>query len=324
MTQKKYNYCFDYLKCIACIFVVFMHCEFPGVFGTAVQAISRFCVPFFFMISGYYSYNTSTESSKRKVKRIVKMTIYASVFYLIFALVQWALGQNINPISKRDIILWVLFNRPVIIVGQLWFLLALIYVYLLYYVVQKKNLYKLAYGAIIVLIAIYIFLAQGMHIVGKDMPNFLYRNFLVEGFPLFMLGEWLHKEEKKFNFSNKAIITVIVASTLMCFLERAVMGRDFGINISTFVQVIAIFIYGINNSEKHKGVMQEIGKKCSMFVYILHPFVWKTLDIISEKISIKENVVFSYSLPVMVIIITLMLAWYCNKIIFERKKIIKQ
>ena len=252
------------------------------------------------------------------------MTIYASVFYLIFALVQWALGQNINPISKRDIILWVLFNRPVIIVGQLWFLLALIYVYLLYYVVQKKNLYKLAYGAIIVLIAIYIFLAQGMHIVGKDMPNFLYRNFLVEGFPLFMLGEWLHKEEKKFNFSNKAIITVIVASTLMCFLERAVMGRDFGINISTFVQVIAIFIYGINNSEKHKGVMQEIGKKCSMFVYILHPFVWKTLDIISEKISIKENVVFSYSLPVMVIIITLMLAWYCNKIIFERKKIIKQ
>lgn len=101
MAQKKYNYCFDYLKCIACIFVVFMHCEFPGVFGTAVQAISRFCVPFFFMISGYYSYNTSTESSKRKVKRIAKMTIYASVFYLIFALVQWALGQNINPVSKK-------------------------------------------------------------------------------------------------------------------------------------------------------------------------------------------------------------------------------
>ena len=98
--------------------------------------------------------------------------------------------------------------------------------------------------------------------LGKDMPNFLYRNFLIEGFPLFMLGEWIHKEENKFNFSNKAIITVIVASTLMCFLERAVMGRDFGINISTFVQVMAIFIYGINNSEKHKGVMQEIGKKC--------------------------------------------------------------
>ena len=324
MAQKKYNYCFDYLKCIACIFVVFMHCEFPGVFGTAVQAISRFCVPFFFMISGYYSYNTSTESSKRKVKRIAKMTIYASVFYLIFALVQWALGQNINLVSKRDIVLWILFNRPVVIVGQLWFLFALIYVYLLYYIIQKKNLYKLAYCTIIVFIAIYIFFAQGMHMLGKDMPNFLYRNFLIEGFPLFMLGEWIHKEENKFNFSNKAIITVIVASTLMCFLERAVMGRDFGINISTFVQVMAIFIYGINNSEKHKGVMQEIGKKCSMFVYILHPFVWKMLVILSEKINIKGSVVFSYSLPVMVIIITLVLAWYCNKIVFERKKIIEQ
>lgn len=46
-TKKQYNYCLDFLKGIACIFVVFMHCEFPGVTGVVVQAISRFCVPFF-------------------------------------------------------------------------------------------------------------------------------------------------------------------------------------------------------------------------------------------------------------------------------------
>ena len=54
--KKQYNYCLDFLKGIACVFVVFMHCEFPGIMGTAVQAISRFCVPFFFMVSGYYCY----------------------------------------------------------------------------------------------------------------------------------------------------------------------------------------------------------------------------------------------------------------------------
>ena len=53
---KQYNFCIDFLKGIACIFVVFMHCEFPGLMGIAVQAISRFCVPFFFMVSGYYCF----------------------------------------------------------------------------------------------------------------------------------------------------------------------------------------------------------------------------------------------------------------------------
>ena len=52
--MKQYNYCLDFVKGLACIFVVLMHCEFPGVTGVAVQAISRFCVPFFFMVSGYF------------------------------------------------------------------------------------------------------------------------------------------------------------------------------------------------------------------------------------------------------------------------------
>ena len=54
--SKQYNYCLDFVKGLACIFVVFMHCEFPGLLGTAVQAISRFCVPLFFMVSGYFCF----------------------------------------------------------------------------------------------------------------------------------------------------------------------------------------------------------------------------------------------------------------------------
>lgn len=47
VSKREYNYCFDFIKGIACICVVFMHCEFPGVLGTAIQCVSRFCVPFF-------------------------------------------------------------------------------------------------------------------------------------------------------------------------------------------------------------------------------------------------------------------------------------
>lgn len=56
MSSKHYNPCLDFIKGIACICVIFMHCEFPGVVGIVVQAVSRFSVPLFFMVSGYFCF----------------------------------------------------------------------------------------------------------------------------------------------------------------------------------------------------------------------------------------------------------------------------
>lgn len=315
VVQKKYNTCFDFLKGIACIFVVLMHCEFPGKLGTLVQCISRFCVPFFFAISGYYCYYSEKSKISKtflKLKRIVIMTITASAFYFLFALVECWLGMDVPlAINKRELLVWAVFNQPVVIAGQLWFLFALIYVYVMYICVQKFKLYKLAYISIPILIITYIFMAQGLHLAGRDVANYYYRNFLIEGFCFFMLGNWLHKNENKLKADNKIIVTVIVLSTIMCVIERMLLGRDFGVNVSTFIQVIALFIYGINNSEKHRGKLQIIGKRYSMFVYILHPFVWHTLEIVYEKIGIAENIAAMYLMPIIVVILSLLLSWVC-------------
>lgn len=85
---KTYNYAIDFFKGIACICVVFMHCEFPGVFGTAVQAVSRWALPFFFMISGYYAYYDRNmgykNNAKRKIKHVLNITLFAMIFHFIF------------------------------------------------------------------------------------------------------------------------------------------------------------------------------------------------------------------------------------------------
>ena len=100
--MKQYNYCLDFIKGIACIFVVFMHCEFPGIMGTVVQAISRFCVPLFFMVSGYFCYKSTNYHDNgswlfnKKVIHILKITINASLFYLVFVIIQSLLFDNIN------------------------------------------------------------------------------------------------------------------------------------------------------------------------------------------------------------------------------------
>ncbi|MGN0163817.1 MAG: hypothetical protein ACI4EA_09630, partial [Candidatus Ornithomonoglobus sp.] len=147
-----------------------------------------------------------------------------------------------------------------------------------------------------------------------------YRNFLIEGFPLFMLGHWIHKNKSKLQFGNNILIGVIILSTLLCVVERYLMGRDFGVNIVTFPQVTALFLYGVNNPEKHSGIIQRLGKKCSMLVYILHPFVWHSCDKVYSALGISENIAALYVMPVIVVVISIGLAVLCNCISADVKR----
>ncbi len=330
--QKQYNYCLDYIKGIACIFVVFMHCEFPGIMGTAVQAISRFSVPFFFMISGYFCFhpilstnlykNTNLYQPRdsknlvlRKLKHISKITLYASLFYFIFVLFQHLIYHNFHPsINLRSILDWLVFNKPISgIAGQYWFLFALLYAYAFYGILETLRLRKFAYWLAAAMFIIYIVMAQGMHLAGQGIPNMVYRNWLVEAFPYFMLGHWLHENQEKINISNHVLITIIVITTLLCWVERWIMGRDFGVNIVTIPQVFALFVYGMKNPQNHKGLIQRLGRDCSMLVYILHPAVWHSLEEIYYKQRWSDNLLALYIMPILVLGISIVLSLLFNK-----------
>ncbi len=298
------NYYLDFVKGIACICVVFMHCEFPGRLGIIVQTVSRFCVPFFFMVSGFFCFGNDLKRIQRKTLRILIITASASLFYLVIAFSKHLLGLvELSKISIKDIGLFVFFNNPVLIAEHLWFLFALLYDYCLFGIITKIKSIKFAHVLIPVLAISYVFLAQGAVIFGIHIPKLLYRNWLIEGFTFFMLGHWLHTtEDKARRIGEPLLLTVIVCSTLLCVVERHLMGRDFGVNILSFPQVICIFVYAMNHAEKHKNsFVRKLGSRCSMFVYILHPFVWHCLEFIYEKVGINEELVALYILPLLVL-----------------------
>ena len=127
----------DFLKGLACIFVVLMHCEFPGMTGVIVQAISRFSVPFFFMVSGYFCFSPLLQwvdqenvevvdgvvgcnllIIKKKSIHIAKIALYASLFYFAFVLLQQALFHNQHlSVSKVQVVTWLFFNKTFIIIN---------------------------------------------------------------------------------------------------------------------------------------------------------------------------------------------------------------
>ena len=301
MQKKSINYCMNFVKGIACIGVVFMHCEFPGRFGVLVQCGMRFCVPFFFMVSGYFCYKENgTVDYAKKLKHIGLITLGASVFYLLIAFL-WSGGGLLPPVPSIGAIgKWVLFNVPYYIAGQMWFLFALLYDYIIFAVIEKLRWQKLVNIIIPVGIIVYILLAQGAHLIGKNVPNMIYRNFLIEGLPLFSFGYWLHRHQEKIQIPNKWLLAGIVVFTLLCPLERLLMGRDFGVNIVTFGQVTALFIFCIKNpSFGEKRFLTKFGAIYSLYIYVFHPAVWHLLEKAYSHWHMADNPVAAYAMPIL-------------------------
>lgn len=327
---KQYNYCLDFFKGIACIFVVFMHCEFPGSFGIVVQTVSRFCVPLFFMISGYFCYKTDklgicfdtvVEEGKcliinKKIKHILRIVFWACLFYLCFVILQQLIFHNQSfHISKKSVLFFVIFNVPFVVAGQYWFLFALLYTYLFYFLLCRLKVGKFAYWLAGLQFLIYIALAQGAHIAGYHVPNCFYRNWLVEGFAFFMFGHWIHEHQDSINTSNTTLIWIIVLSTLACLLERYLLGRDFGVNICTIPQVFAMFVYAVKNPNDNAGYVQRLGRDCSMLIYILHPAVWHTLDKCYSFVGINGSPAALFLKPILVIVLSVFIAIAFNKVV---------
>ncbi len=323
---KQYNYCLDFIKGIACVFVVFMHCEFPGLIGTIVQAVSRFCVPLFFMVSGYFCFRTggilSISEFRHKILHIGRITLYATLFYFVLYLLREIFSDNLSlSVSFDQVIGWLIFNRPVWVVSQMWFLYALFYTYLYFFCFELSGHRKWAYVVGFLMFPVYIFLAQGLHVVGIHVPNCIYRNWAVEGYAFFMLGHWIHSKEHEIRLSNTTLIWIFAISTLFCLPERYLLGRDFGVNIFSIPQVTALFLYAVNNPSLHQGYVQLLGKNCSMFVYILHPAVWNVMKMLYRAVRIDNNTAALYVMPLLVLIITIVISMVCNSIKFKMSRI---
>ena len=330
LNTKFYNYCLDFVKGLACVFVVWMHCEFPGRTGVYIQAISRFCVPFFFMVSGYFSKKISeplffTRDGKftlnKKVSHILKITLWSSLFYLLWAVVRYLIWRdNRLSISLFESGVWLVFNQSAVIGGHLWFLFALLYDYILVSLFDSTVFHKRQFVFGAVAMVLLFVLGQGVHLSGIRIPNFIYRNWLIEGLAFFMLGRWIKENKDRINRSNTLLILIVAVSSLLCIVERQIMGRDFGVNICTLPQVFALFVYAVKNPERHSGFIQRLGKDCSMLVYIVHIFVWQVLSLIYKSLGLSDNLLALYLLPILVVIVSILLSLLFNRVVALFKK----
>lgn len=306
MDQKQRNIYYDTIKYFLFILVVLIHNPLPGVGGSYMTALARCAVPIYFCISGYFY--KSNQPTKKKIYKVVKyMSIYIgmNLFWFVLnyiiaktpyaELAKWAKMK----LSFKGITTCLLFGEAY---GNqyLWYLHAIAMVYIAVVFVECLGMREIFSKIALFWVFLFCFFAEGIMIVfGRGVPEYLYRNWLLEGLSFFFLGMFLKKTV--FRLSNMLCGVLIALGACLTIVECYALGRlEFYLG-SVFV-VIGVMLLGKNLQIKC-NCFANIGKKCSLNLYLWHPLVAHVL-ILSEMVIFGRTGICPTVTTVMVIVLT--------------------
>lgn len=323
----------DILKFIAAIFVVFIHVELPDTIGLLVSGVARFAVPVFFISSGYYSYGPIREDNYAKIKKravnLIKIFIISFSCYILgFIVLNHTIFNETWLVLLKD---WsnyfkiIFFNYPFdSYFLHLWFILALIYVYLILIFILKFKLKKLLnfLPIIIIFTAFFFDIVLGkMQIIVTPL---LGRNFLMMGLPLFSIGYSIKQYENRIKKPKQWILSSFVVGIVLFIIEFIFFSRNSEVYFGMVLVASSLFSLTVYLDKKHKEIslkyVDNLGD-ISLYIYVFHILVNNIILKIIKNFDLQTSTVFDYVYPFIVIIITLLISVLLkSKNLFLQKK----
>lgn len=335
----------DALKFLCAFLVVCIHKPFPGTVGEYIVAISRIAVPIFFMITGFF-YKFEDNQEKKQIVKLLKIILFSSILYLawnfLIQISEFVVNGNIDSVLKvfqifnRKSILQLLFLNESPISGHLWYLNAIVYVFLCCYILKKVKLFKILYWITPLLLSVdLIFGKYAIAIFGREF-NYLYvRNFLFVGIPYFIIGNSIRYAfiKGKLNVCSKKYLLVFLMlfSAILCIIEKYTIlsfeinaTRDHYISTTLLACVVFVFFLVANSYENKKlKWIYDIGRNHSLDIYIIHPIVIVVLHIMSKMFYVER--VYSYVAPILVFCVSIFLSMiYRRMLCYFKEKCNKQ
>lgn len=335
------NFCLSFFESLACIFVIFMHCQFPEDFGVKVIGIARFGVPLFFVVSGYYLIKDgfTVEQLREKLKvRLYRISILTLFSFLVYfaenmymhrdGIISWLTGT----FCLKNILLFVILNNP-FLSGPNWFLLALLYSYIIIYIFAGAFLNKRAVSFLLSLALILVMIIRLMlynyhsNIVLLGYPiwnGIFYRTWFANGLLFISLGITLSRNRELLKKVNTGVIIfVLISSFILMTVEYcgSVKQRDelcyYFFNIICVISIIAL-------SEKMPGLFSNapLAKNkgnWTMYVYIFHPAMITVVGHFLKTLGINEHGIVLWIKPIIVAILSVVFAIAFNYLILALK-----
>lgn len=320
----------DCLKGIACIAVVLIHYNIsggniPAWIGAYTKALCRFAVPVFLCISGFFFVGAeySSEKTLNKLKHILKLLLCASMFYAVFTVVwntimygrTWDMAAYASETITGDAIVKLFLTHDPLVYSHLWYLIAASWCYglmLLYKHKRRKLIYLLAPVLLTCYACMQEFhvLATSVAITGMDTRIYLFNSFLFRALPFFIFGMIFREYQQRMErlpLNTLALCILMAVGLGMEVLERRQYG-DCQFYLGSYLIVFAMMVFAIKKPQAECRLLKHLGRDLSMYVYILHIAVGKSVDVIGKYAHGWGNDLYYIARPLIVLVGTLLLA----------------
>ena len=296
----------DLLRITASFFVVLIHvacaywgwCDMyqQGWTGIAVYAtFTRVCVPLFVMISGklFLARNNAVPISKLLLNYVLKLVVLYIVWGLLYAIDD----LGVNVLLSKD---WIDIPKHFATSPKyhLWYLpmQTLIYLMLpLFWALAKHEQGKYLGYVCAIICAFSVINATLKLFVPMDtyVSSFLgkYYSGLDVYWLYFLLGYYVSTKKldklKTWHCLMVFVISMTIATVYTAWSSRTNGGYDNRLlesyPITTFVATIALFLAFQKmpcNFSQRTGKIISVVSRCTLFVYLLHPFVLDRLSML--------------------------------------------
>ena len=308
MAATKRNGGIDFLRFVACLCVVLLHCPFPGKLGLLVKSLSSFAVPFFFMVSGFFLWRADKQAERQAaVRQIRKLLLIFLVSYAVCLLPELFLQRHglagffKSNYSPRALLHLVLLNDTGAMT-HLWFLPALCYVYGIYYLFSRCSFYgKKRFLAACIAMLAPCYILQGVASLGVVTwlaPAF-YRNFLFVGLPYFSLGYLLARRGGRKGAICSPVIPAawVVLSVLLILGEFWLWGQKaFHVGTAPLSVSLFLLVLALPNA-RYPRLLVWIGARLSLYIYVIHWWMryieWQLITALG-----LESTVYMYVSPI--------------------------
>ncbi len=326
MEKKKFNQTMECFKMLAAIFVVMLHYPFPGRIGTTINCLARFAVPMFFAVSGYFSYGVNGSRMAKRIIHILKLNIVGTVIYALWYVYVLMKIGNVNipdllemKLSPTNIVKWLFINvNP--FAGHMWYLSALLTCYILLWVYAKffdgkKINYTPLYVVGFCLMTLQFVLSTCSATAGMNVPYLVYRNGLLFGLPMMILGVFINEHgdriTENFKLTPVKSFAVMILGAILSLLQWKGLGKT-EMPVGALVTVVFLMLFMSSHPQVpflgkyFGGVIRHFGN-VSLMVYISHILFGNMIVLFSaenEKIlAIRED---GYLNPIAIILLSVL------------------
>lgn len=261
--RKNRNPFLETCKLCAAFLVVFHHYPFPRGIGQGIYTLTLGSVPFFFSISGYFSYGTNRKTVAKRMTYLLKLILTASLIYSLsncfFAqyagvpVTEYIHWDNIIPTVpgclKWLILHWNPFSE------HLWYLTAMCFCYFYLWVYlgffeEKTTNYSYLYLAGLFPLFALIFFGCIAPYAGFTIPYVALRNGWIYGPALFLTGMFIHEYEaflvQAFKITNRKLLVTFLAGVLLALAAWKIKAPG-DIPLGTLIQVPALLLLCVRN-----------------------------------------------------------------------------